>query len=171
MSPPKFGLVSRNPVPKLRMIDETCCLTDIPLNIKYSGVWCDRLSRLEPSVRPHTALALTARQTRHILCQLPGDGPRITGEFADIRGVFDMAGSRRYPIARGRAKLLTFQQPEMPLLRIEGGYPADTAVIPLHFQTRPAPANATRPIYAARSRYIPNAPTLANAANAQVHRL
>lgn len=86
--------------------------------------------------------------------------------------MFDIATSPRYPIARGRAKLLTCQQPEVPLLRIEcEAFQPIPLSIPQHFQTRPAPANATKPICAARSRYIPNAPTLANAANAQVHRL
>jgi hypothetical protein len=44
-------------------------------------------------------------------------------------------------------------------------------LIPQHFSTRPAPANATSPIDAAKSRYTSNAPTLANAANAQIHQL
>jgi hypothetical protein len=59
----------------------------------------------------------------------------------------------------------------MPLLRIDDADEPVPRLIPQHFQTRPAPANATSDIDAARSRYTPNAPTLADAANAHVHRL
>jgi hypothetical protein len=43
--------------------------------------------------------------------------------------------------------------------------------IPQCFQTRPAPANATNPIDPARSRYTSSAPTLPEAANAQINGL
>jgi hypothetical protein len=45
----------------------------------------------------------------------------------------------------------------VPLLRIEYADQPIPQSIPQHFQTRPAPANATSPIDTARSRFTPNA--------------
>ena len=56
-------------------------------------------------------------------------------------------------------------------LRIEAADQPIPQSIPQHFQTGPAPANATSPIDIARSGYAPNAPMLADAANAHIHRL
>jgi hypothetical protein len=56
----------------------------------------------------------------------------------------------------------------VPLLRIERAVQLIPQLIPQHLQTRPAPANMTGDI---DTRSTPSAPALADAANAQIHRL